>query len=155
VPRDHSYSFRSVWEVEATPDQAFRALRALEDYPAWWREVRDVTPEGADVYAMRVRSVLPYDLRFSSMRSRDDAAAGLLEAEMVGDLDGFSRWTITASGSGARCVFEEQVQARKALLRRLELVGRPAFRANHALMMRHGRTGLRAYLAGFRRAESG
>ena len=39
--------------------------------------------------------------------------------------------------------------ANKALLRRLAPIARPAFRANHALMMRHGERGLRTYLAGF------
>jgi hypothetical protein len=33
-------------------------------------------------------------------------------------------------------------------------VARPAFVANHALMMRHGRRGLRAYLAGLRRGQA-
>ena len=46
-------------------------------------------------------------------------------------------------------VFEEEVTATKALLRYLAPVARPAFRANHTLMMRHGQAGLRVYLAGY------
>ena len=46
-------------------------------------------------------------------------------------------------------MFEEQVDARKEPLRKLALVARPAFRADHALMMHHGRQGLGVYLAGY------
>jgi len=35
------------------------------------------------------------------------------------------------------------------------VVARPAFRANHTLMMRDGRRGLTAYLAGLRAGRSG
>lgn len=94
-----------------------------------------------------VRSALPYDLRFRSTRSREDPVAGVLEGAMTGDLDGFSRWTVTATAGGAEAVFEEEVVARKPLLRRLALVARPGFVANHAVMMRAGRLGLHVYLA--------
>ena len=43
-----------------------------------------------------------------------------------------------------------EVLARKALLRRFGAVARPAFKANHTLMMRHGERGLATYLAGVR-----
>ncbi len=51
---------------------------------------------------------------------------------------------------GLRRSVDEQVTAHKVLLRKLALVARPAFRLNHALMMRHGLRGLNAYLAGMR-----
>jgi hypothetical protein len=149
----HHYRFRSVWPVDATPDEAYRALREVDDYPAWWPEVRRVTRVDDATYDMVCRSTLPYDLVFRTVQSRQDAAAGVLEARLTGDLEGFSRWTITAADRGATLVFEEEVEARKALLRRLGAVARPAFVANHSLMMRHGRQGLRAYLAGFRRGS--
>lgn len=155
----HDYRFRSTWLVPGGPEEVFRALRDVEDYPNWWPQVvraercdDDTTPGAAEAYDMVVRSLLPYDLAFRSATTRDDPAAGVLEARLTGDLDGFSRWTVRASGDEAVLVFEEEVHARKALLRRLALVARPAFVANHALMMRAGRRGLRAYLAGRRRA---
>ena len=74
---------------------------------------------------------------------------------MSGDLDGFSRWTVTDAGAGrTKAVFEEDVTARKALLRRLALIARPAFRANHTVMMRHGQHGLAVYLAGYEASRS-
>jgi hypothetical protein len=149
----HRYRFRSVWAVDATPEEAYRALREIEDYPAWWREVHSVTRVDDAMYDMVCRSTLPYDLAFRTVRSREDPKGRVLEAQMSGDLDGFSRWTVVASPAGSSLVFEEQVEARKALLRRLGPVARPAFVANHAVMMRHGRAGLRAYLAGLRRGS--
>ena len=147
----NAYRFRSVWHADATPGEAYRALRELDDYPAWWPEVRRADRVDDSTYDMVVRSLLPYDLAFRSTRSRDDPAARVLEAQMTGDLEGFSRWTVTPGLREVMLVFEEEVVACKPLLRRLGLVGRPAFVANHRLMMRHGQRGLRAYLAGLRR----
>ncbi|MGH8894704.1 MAG: SRPBCC family protein [Actinomycetes bacterium] len=149
----HRYRFRSVWPLAAAPEEVFRALRDVDDYPEWWPQVRRVDRIDDGTYDMVVRSVLPYDLVFRSTRSREDEAAGVLEARMAGDLDGLSRWTIREDGAGTTLVFEEQVVAVKTMLRRLAFVARPAFVANHVLMMRAGRRGLRAYLAGRRRGD--
>jgi len=149
----HRYSFRSSWVVPADPDAVYRALREVSDYPQWWPQVRDAVRVDDGIFDMVVRSALPYDLRFRSTRSREDPETRVLEAGMTGDLDGFSRWTVTATADGATAVFEEEVVARKLLLRRLALVARPGFVANHAVMMRAGRVGLRAYVAGRRRGD--
>ena len=84
----------------------------------------------------------------------DDDAAGTLEAALSGDLEGMSRWTISRSGPATLAVFDEDVVARKALIRTLGPVARPAFRANHAVMMAAGKRGLVAYLAGMRLGRS-
>ena len=149
----HRYSFRSAWSVPAAPDAVYRALREVEDYPQWWPQVRDAVQVADGIFDLVVRSTLPYDLAFRSTRAREDPAHRVLEADMTGDLEGFSRWTVTASDGGASAVFEEEVVACKPLLRRLALVARPGFVANHAVMMRAGRLGLRAYVAGRRRGD--
>ena len=92
--------------------------------------------------------MLPYNLVFESIQDRRDPDEGVLEARLVGDLDGFSRWTNPLIAI-VTAVFEEEVTATKALLRYLAPVARPAFRANHTLMMQHGQAGLRVYLAGY------
>jgi len=143
------YRFRSQWQLDAPPAEVFAVLEALETYPAWWPEIRAVESLSPDTSRLTARSLLPYDLTFVTRQARRDAKAMVLEATMTGDLEGFSRWTLEADGAGTSAVFEEEVITRKALLRRLALVARPAFRANHTLMMRHGRQGLRTYLAGF------
>ena len=148
------YAFRSVWRVTADKADVFRVLSDLSSYPAWWPEVRRAVKVDEASFELRCRSWLPYDLVFASTQERRDPVDGVLQARLRGDLEGFSRWTVTADGSVATAVFDEEVTANKALLRRLAPVARPAFQANHWLMMRHGEAGLRVYLAGYAAGES-
>jgi hypothetical protein len=144
------YVFQSTWHVNASPDVVYRALEALPDYPLWWPEIREVRPAGDDAYELTCRSSLPYSLVFTTRQRRRDPEARVLEAAMEGDLEGFSRWTIHSHPEGTSATFDEEVVANKPLLRRLELVARPAFKVNHTRMMRSGERGLRTYLAGYR-----
>lgn len=132
--------------MEASFDQSCAVLRDPSTYPAWWPEVKEATSLGKDAYLMRVRSILPYDLLFTTTKVREDLSAGILEAWLTGDLEGSSRWLVAPIASGTRLIFEEEVTTHKPLLNRLALVAWPAFKANHAVMMRHGEAGLRAYL---------
>ncbi len=148
------YAFRSVWQIDASKTDVFSVLADLTTYPAWWPEVRRVEKLEDGRFQMTCRSVLPYHLVFESIQDRRDPDEGVLQARLTGDLDGFSRWTIASDAPVATAVFEEEVTATKALLRYLAPVGRPAFRANHALMMRHGQSGLRVYIAGYTAARA-
>lgn len=144
------YRFRSVWRFDVQPEVAFRALRETEDYVAWWPEIKETRRLDEDRVEARIRSVLPYDLTMVLERTRDDAEAGVLEARMTGDLEGFSRWVIRPDGRGGTVLlFEEEAVPQKPLMRRLAPIARPLFRWNHALMMRSAERGLRAYLAGY------
>uniref|UniRef100_A0AAU2VEP1 SRPBCC family protein n=1 Tax=Streptomyces sp. NBC_00003 TaxID=2903608 RepID=A0AAU2VEP1_9ACTN len=139
------YRFRSVWDLPAPPAAVYAVLERAEDYPRWWPEVREVTP--LDEYdertaTARLRSLIPYDLFVTARESRRDPAGGVLEVALSGDLEGWARWTLFARDGGTRAVYEQEVEVRKPLMRRLAVPGRPAFRANHALMMRSGRRGL-------------
>ena len=149
------YRFRSVWHVRASVHEAYAVLRELTEYPRWWPEVKRATRLGDDAVALVCRSVLPYDLSFVAERGKEDRRAGLLEAKLSGDLEGVSRWTITGGSEASMLVFEEEVVTNKRLLNRLTPLARPAFIANHSLMMRNGERGLRTYLAGFRRGRRG
>ena len=144
------YEFRSTWHLPAAPGDVYAVLERVPDYPLWWPQVRSVTPRGDAAYELVCRSSLPYELRFTitqAVRNPDDR---VLEASMAGDLEGFSRWSIGVDAGGAVATFEEDVAANKTLLRRLEPIARPAFRANHSKMMRDGERGLRTFLAGYR-----
>lgn len=145
---DH-YRFRSVWHLDAPTADVYGVLEQLGDYPAWWPEVRRAEPTSEHTFELTCRSILPYDLVFATTQERRDPAAGVLQATMAGDLDGWSRWTITPARTGTIAVFEEEVDVTKRLLQVTAPVARPAFWANHWLMMRHGRTGLGTYLAGY------
>jgi uncharacterized protein YndB with AHSA1/START domain len=140
------YHFRSRWTLPASPVAVYAALERAEEYPRWWRQVREVNRIDDVTGVVRVRSLLPYDVTFTAREVRRDPAAGVLEIAMSGDLDGWARWTITGDGTGSLARYEQVVEVRKPLLRRFAVPGRPAFRANHWLMMRSGRRGLARHL---------
>lgn len=140
------YRFRSVWALHAPPDAVYAVLERAEDYPDWWPQVRQVDAIDDVSGIVRVRSVLPYELTFTAREVVRDRAAGVLEIEMSGDLDGWARWTVRAHGAGTLARYDQVVDVSKPLLRRFAVPGRPVFRANHRLMMRAGRRGLAAYL---------
>ncbi|MFE5604758.1 SRPBCC family protein [Streptomyces coelicoflavus] len=146
------YRFRSLWPLPAPAPDVYRALERIEDYPRWWHQVREVTRIDDTTGVIRVRSLLPYDLRTTVREGRRDPAAGVLEVAMSGDMEGWARWTVAPHGSGTVVRYDQEVVVGKPLLRRLAVPGRPLFRANHRLMMRSGRRGLAAHLAGGRQA---
>ncbi|MFJ1973539.1 SRPBCC family protein [Streptomyces sp. NPDC087903] len=146
------YRFRSLWALPAPPAIVYAALERAEDYPRWWRQVREVRRTDDTTGVIRIRSLIPYDLTFTAREVRRDPAAGVLEIAMSGDLDGWARWTVMPDGTGSLARYDQAVQVNKPLLRRFAVPGRPFFRANHWLMMRAGRRGLAAHLGRGRQA---
>jgi hypothetical protein len=140
------YRFRSTWRLAAPPAAVHGALRRVEDYPAWWPQVRDVVATGEDRGTARFRSLLPYDLWVTAHATSADPGSGVLRIAMTGDLEGWAAWSVHGEAGGTRAVFTQEVVVRRRLLRVLALPGRPLFIANHALMMRSGQRGLRAWL---------
>ncbi|GAA1339245.1 SRPBCC family protein [Saccharothrix algeriensis] len=149
----NSYRFRSVWRVDLPPVDVFDVLADLGSYPHWWPEVRQARQIAENAAELRCRSLLPYDLVFQTWHNAKEPASGLLRADLVGDLDGTASWRVLPDGPGSRLVYDQEVTVRKPLLRGLALVGRPFLKANHEVMMRNGRRGLRTYLAGYRAAR--
>ncbi|QMU68957.1 SRPBCC family protein [Streptacidiphilus sp. P02-A3a] len=144
----HRYRFRSAWELSAPRERVYRVLADPRSYPVWWPEIREVRQLDDRSGVMRFRSVLPYELAVVAAEARQDPLHGVLEAWLDGDLEGVTRWTVTARSPGLTvAVFDEDVIVRKPLMRLLALPARPLFRANHALMMRSGRVGLAHYLS--------
>ncbi|MBA3629959.1 MAG: polyketide cyclase [Actinobacteria bacterium] len=149
------YEFHSAWSIDAVPGELFDALNDVMRYPLWWPEIKEVVDLGGEGHLIVARSLLPYNLRFESRPGVVDREAGILETIMTGDLEGYSRWKLSPEGIGTRVVFEERVDANKKLLRRLALVGRPLFIANHSLMMHRARRGMTVYMAGWSAARGG
>ncbi|MFM9367716.1 SRPBCC family protein [Streptomyces sp. Da 82-17] len=140
------YRFRSVWNVPASPEAVFAVLENAEEYPLWWRQVREVRQLDEHSGRVRFRSALPYDLVVTVREVRRDRDARVLEVGMTGDLDGWVRWTLTPAGGGTRVLYEQEVDVRRPLMRWFAVPGRPVFRLNHALMMRSGQRGLIGHL---------
>ncbi|MER6540654.1 SRPBCC family protein [Streptomyces sp. 900105755] len=140
------YRFRTLWSLPVPCAAVYAALERVEEYPSWWPQVRSVNRLNDTTGLITIRSVLPYDMTFTARETRRDPGAGLLEAAMTGDIEGWSRWTLTADGAGTLARYDQVVDVNKPLLRRLAVPGRPFFRANHWLMMRAGGRGLLRHL---------
>lgn len=143
----NDYRFVSRWQVNAERDAVFDVLADLRSYPQWWREVREVDPVDEENASVTARSLLPYTLRFTLTRRIEDRAAGVLQVDMGGDLDGWARLTLHPGHTGCRLLYEQRVTVGRRLLRLAAPFARPALRWNHAVMMRSGERGLAAYVS--------
>jgi hypothetical protein len=148
------YRFRNVWHVCAPPAVVYDVLSDIANYPLWWPEVRSATKIDEESGVLRCRSYLPFDLVVQVRHSIANQQAGLLRAQLTGDLEGFASWEITGRDGGTDLVFDQEVVVNKALLRRLVLIAKPFFRGNHDLMMRGGLKGLKQVLAERMASES-
>ena len=145
----NDYRFRNLWSVRATAARVFDALVDLANYPAWWPDIRAVNQIDDDTAEVVCRSVLPYALTFRLHRAVQDARRGRMRVDMTGDLEGYVQGVVAEHQTeGAVLAISQQVVVTRPLLRALAPVARPLFRANHALMMRRGQRGFRAYLTG-------
>lgn len=148
------YVFHSVWHIQAPPTDLMPVLEDLGSYPAWWPEIRRVRPLGDKRFEVVARSFLPYELRFVSEAGSSEPRAGVINATLSGDMEGAVRWTVEPVDGGCRLLYDQEVTTHKRLLNVTAPVARPAFKANHAVMMRHGEAGLRTFMAGFARGVS-
>jgi hypothetical protein len=140
------YRFRNTWLFAAAPSVVFGAVVDLATYPDWWSDVRSVSQIDDETAELICQAVLPYRLVLRMHRTEQNERAGRLRVELSGDLEGFLAGLVLGFGGGTRLEITQEVVARKPLLRQFDIVARPLFRANHALMMRRGRRGLRTHL---------
>jgi len=143
----NDYRFRNLWSVRAPIPRVFDALVDLASYPTWWPDIRAVNRLDDDTAEVVCRSVLPYALTFRLHRAVEDSRQRRMRVDMTGDLEGYVQGVVAEHETeGAVLAISQQVVVTKPLLRALAPVARPLFRANHALMMRRGLRGFRAYL---------
>lgn len=145
-----SFRFESRWLLDAPLDAAYDVLADVEQYPAWWPQVRAVAKLGEDHALVVCRSVLPFDLDLELWPAIRDPR-GVLEVAIGGDLVGWSRFTLDDTVHGLHVHYEQEVDTRRRLLD-LTRIARGAVRANHAWMMRSARVGLAVRLAASARA---
>lgn len=145
----NDYRFRSLWSVRAAVPRVFDALVDLASYPVWWPDIRAVNRVDDDTAEVICRSTLPYALTFRLHRALEDPTTGRMRVDMTGDLVGYVQGVVAEHRAvGALLSISQRVVVTKPLLRTLAPVAHPVFRVNHALMMRRGQRGFRAYLTG-------
>jgi len=127
-------------------EELLAVLADVEGYPAWWPQIRSVETVDEESARVRARSFLPYTLSLLLTRAVEDQDAGVLEARIAGDLEGWSRWRLQPGGDGCVVRYDQEVTVPGRALRAASIVGRPLLVANHAWMMRGARRGLQRLL---------
>ncbi|RBY81431.1 polyketide cyclase [Blastococcus sp. TF02-09] len=144
------YLFRDEWHVAAVPAEVWAAVRRVEEWPAWWPSVENVTRAGADdagseVWTFVFRTRLPYRMAFDATVVQDEPLRGV-RTTVSGRVEGEGRWEVAAVAGGAAVRFDWRVRPRPAWMRLLSPLARPVFVWNHAALMREGGEGLAARL---------
>jgi hypothetical protein len=158
------YRFIEHWTIPGfTPLEVYEVISDARLLPEWWEGVYLATePLDGQWTAPRVggrirataRGFLPYKLRFVLESTVLDAGR-VVEVRVQGDLDGCWRATLSDYGHGTRVDIDEQVIAKKPLIRVLSPLLKPLFAWNHFWTTPRGEAGLRAYLAARRAAAEG
>lgn len=140
------FTFHHEWVLDAPREAVVAALADPEGYPRWWAQVRGVERLDETSGRARIRSALPMTLHLVLTREIEDREGGHLRVRLDGDLDGWAGWTVVDDPrGGVRATFDQEVRVASRLSRAATLA--PAvLRANHAWMMRQGRSGLARYL---------
>jgi hypothetical protein len=159
------YHFVTTWQIPATPEEISAVLGDAQDLARWWPSVYlavDVVQPGDESGVGRVvdlwtKGWLPYSLRWRFTVTASDPPHGF-SLEASGDFVGRGIWTLTPllergapDGPLTSVVYDWRIVAEKGLLKRLSVVMRPIFGANHRWAMARGEESLR-YELGRRRA---
>jgi len=156
----NDYHFITTWTVHATPEEVSAVLGDAAGLGRWWPSVylavRETEPGAAVGVGKRVelwtKGWLPYTLRWTFRVTESDPPNGFrLEAE--GDFVGRGIWMLqrvdepAGEGPLTRVTYDWLIVAEKGVLKRLSVVMKPLFGANHRWAMARGEESLRLELA--------
>jgi hypothetical protein len=146
------YAFVTVWRIEAPIEPVWGAIHGVEGWPAWWSFVANVVEiEPGDenglgaVHRFDWKTRLPYTLSFESRVTQIEKPC-LLDARVDGELMGRGLWRLSEAGEMTVVRHDWEVSTRKPWMNWLAPLARPAFKWNHAAVMRDGRKGLARHL---------
>ncbi|HSV37379.1 MAG TPA: SRPBCC family protein [Nocardioidaceae bacterium] len=141
-----SFRFEHRWLLDAEAGAAYDVLVDVERYPEWWPQISAVAKLGEDHALVLCRSVLPFTLHLELRPVVRDPDAGVLHVSIDGDLEGWSRFTLSPTDAGLDVFYEQEVETRRPMLDATRWVRR-AVRTNHTWMMRSARVGLETRVA--------
>jgi hypothetical protein len=149
----NDYHFITHWRIPGTAEEIAAILADGPDLVRWWPsvylDVRELAPGAPDgvgrVIDLYTKGWLPYTLRWRFRVSEVEPLRRLvLRAE--GDFVGRGIWTFEPQGDETLVTYDWKISAQKPLLRRLSLLMKPIFSANHEWAMRMGEQSLRLEL---------
>lgn len=141
----NSYVFRTDWRVRGSIEEVATILEDVEHLPDWWPSVylgvNVIDPGGEGGVGKQVELLtkgwLPYRLRWSFTVVESNSPHGFT-LKAVGDFEGTGVWTLTQEGETAHIRYDWEIVANKPLLRRLSVLLKPIFSANHEWAMQRG-----------------
>jgi uncharacterized protein YndB with AHSA1/START domain len=143
------YVFLDEWDVDAPQEKVFEALADARTYPEWWKPVYldvegDCEPSQGCTTKQHFKGKLPYTLKTTSEIVSYDPP-NQFQVEVVGDLTGTGKWTLTPRDGRVHVRFDWIVHADRPLLRYLTPIMRPIFRWNHNWSTARAREGLEPF----------
>ncbi len=143
-----TYSFLSVWELEASIEEVWEVIRQADGYSEWWSYIAEssqLEPGDADGIGALSRSVwrsaLPYGFVIDTQAVRVERPH-LLELAASGGLVGTGRWELSSDGPITRVDYHWNVRTTAKWMDVVAPLARPAFAWNHGIIMRSGGEGL-------------
>lgn len=143
-----SYSFETIWRIQAPIDKVYGAIEKIEVWPSWWKGVEAVkllrkgdSRGVGSIYRYTWKSALPYRLVFDMKTTRIDAP-GRIEGKAIGDLIGSGRWQLSQKGDVTTVRYFWDIATTKAWMNLLAPIARPIFAWNHDFVMKAGGVGL-------------
>ena len=154
----NDYHFVTTWRIAATPDEISEVLADAPALARWWPSVYlavDEVTTGDErgvgkVVDLYTKGFLPYTLRWQFTVTASEPPTGFSIAAR-GDFVGRGTWTLREEtgprGPLTTVTYDWLVLAEKGILKRLSLVMKPIFKANHRWAMARGEESLKIELA--------
>lgn len=148
MKQDFAYSFITKWRVNAPINQVWDALYKQEDWPLWWKGVKQVKiiaeGNGHNIGKKAFytwKSVLPYTLSFT-IESVFVQPYDVMEGKATGELQGRGVWMFEERGGVTYVQYNWDVNTTKTWMNFLAPILKPAFTWNHNIIMKWGAQGL-------------
>jgi len=158
----NDYHFITTWHVAGTPEEISAILGDPADLARWWpsvylevgvREAGDPATGLGRVVELYTKGWLPYTLRWRFTVTESTPPRGF-RIEATGDFVGHGTWSLAPlrgtddpAGPLTAVAYDWRVVAEKGILRRLSILMKPLFAANHRWAMARGEESLRLELA--------
>jgi uncharacterized protein YndB with AHSA1/START domain len=144
-----SYSFVTIWKIDAPIETVYEAIRDSLAWPKWWPQVPSVTEistgdeRGIGTVRRYVfKGKLPYTLAFD-LRVDTIEAPTKLGGTASGELAGTGLWTLTEDAPGLTTVrYDWNVRTTRWWMNLLAPLAGGVFRSNHDYVMSGGLEGL-------------
>ena len=142
------YHFVTVWKIKAPVDKVWEAIYNSEEWPQWWKAVKDVKHisnndesglNGINEYYWRTAAL--YTLKFYSQLS-ENIPYKRLAGNAWGELEGQGLWTFEQQGDITRVQYNWDVRTNKKWMNAFSWLLKPVFNYNHDLVMKSGAKGL-------------